>query len=143
MDLLPNESISLQEAKHLLLVAEQAAAAMGQPTNVAVVDAGGHLVAQSRMDGAWFGSIDIALNKAFTARAFDLATDDLAQIAQSVQPAFGVHMANQGRTVIIAGGLPLRRNGRIVGAMGAAGGMPDQDAAVAQAAADAFEKAAG
>jgi len=59
--------------------------------NIAVVDAGGNLVAHVRMDGAWIGSIDISINKAFTSRAFDIETKDLAQHSQSGGQFFGIH----------------------------------------------------
>ena len=56
---------------------------IGQPMNIAVVDTGGNLVAHVRMDTAWIGSVDISINKAWTARAFDIATKELAELSQS------------------------------------------------------------
>jgi uncharacterized protein GlcG (DUF336 family) len=53
--------------------------AVGQPMNIAVVDAGGNLISHIRMDGSWIGSIDISIKKAFTSRAFDITTKDLAK----------------------------------------------------------------
>ncbi|MGK4909460.1 GlcG/HbpS family heme-binding protein [Streptomyces albus] len=108
---------------------------LGQPSNIAVVDAGGHLVAHARMDGAWLGSVDISINKAFTARAFDISTADLAEHAAPGQQFYGISGSNQGRVMIFAGGLPLHRNGQVVGAVGVSGGSGDQDQSVAQAAA--------
>lgn len=70
------------------------------------------------MDGAWIGSVDISINKAFTARAFDIATKDLATNAQPGQQFFGIHGSNHGRVMIFAGGIPLQRDGEIVGAVG-------------------------
>ena len=64
----------LERAKRMITAAETKAREIGQPMNIAVVDEGGNLVAFARMDGAWLGSIDIAINKAFTSRAFDIAT---------------------------------------------------------------------
>lgn len=62
----------------MIAAAEKKVNEGGQPMNIAVADAGGNLVARVRTDGAWLGSIDISINKASTARAFDLSTKDLA-----------------------------------------------------------------
>src|SRR5882757_10200503 len=129
--------ITLADAKRVLAAAERKAEEIGQPMNIAVVDAGGNLVAHIRMDRAWIGSIDIAINKAFTARMFDLATKDLAEKAQPGAPFFGIHETNGGRVVIFAGGVPLRRGKEIVGAVGVSGGSGDQDQTIADAAAAA------
>jgi uncharacterized protein GlcG (DUF336 family) len=85
------------------------------------------------MEGAWLGSIDIAMNKAFTARAFDLATIDLADNAQPGQQFYGIHASNGGKIMIFAGGIPLKRDGDVVGAIGVSGGSKPQDQAVAEA----------
>ena len=106
--------------------------------NIAVVDAGGNLVAHVRMDGAWIGSIDISINKAFTSRAFDISTKDLAQHSQSGGQFFGIHASNSGRIMIFAGGIPLKRDGKVVGAIGVSSGSGEQDHAVAEAGAAAF-----
>jgi uncharacterized protein GlcG (DUF336 family) len=107
--------------------------------NIAVVDDGGNLVSHVRMDGAWIGSIDISINKAFTARAFDISTKDLGENSQPGQQFFGIHASNQGRIMIFAGGIPLKRGGKVVGAIGVSGGSGDQDQTVAEAGASAFE----
>lgn len=86
--------------------------------NIAVVDGGGNLVSHVRMDGAWIGSIDISINKAFTARAFDLPTAQVAENSQPGQQFFGIHASNHGRVMIFAGGVPLQRGGSIAGAIG-------------------------
>ena len=86
------------------------------------------------MDGAWIGSIDISINKAFTARAFDISTAQLAK-NQPGEQFFGIHVSNHGRVMIFAGGVPLRRDGSIIGAIGVSGGSGGQDDAVASAAA--------
>ncbi len=130
--------VSLDDARRVIAAGEARARAIGQPQNIAVVDAGGNLIAHVRMDGAWIGSIDIAINKAFTARALDIATKDLAANAQSGGPFFGIHTTNGGRIVIFAGGVPLKRGDRIVGAVGVSGGDGEQDQTVAEAAAAAY-----
>jgi uncharacterized protein GlcG (DUF336 family) len=106
--------------------------------NIAVADEGGNLVAHVRMDGAWIGSVDISIKKAFTSRAFDIATKDLAKHSQSGGQFFGIHASNGGRIMIFAGGIPLKRDGKVVGAVGVSGGSGEQDHAVAEAGAAAF-----
>lgn len=130
--------LTLEDARRVIAAAEKEAASQGQPMNIAVVDAGGNLVAHVRMDNAWIGSIDISINKAFTARAFDLPTKDLAKESQSGEQFFGIHATNGGRIVIFAGGIPFKRDGKVVGAIGVSGGMGKQDQAVAEAGAKAF-----
>jgi uncharacterized protein GlcG (DUF336 family) len=122
----------------VIAAAEDKAREIGQPMNIAVVDAGGNLVSHVRMDDAWIGSVDIAINKAFTARAFDIATAELAKSSQPGQQFFGIHASNHGRVMIFAGGIPLRRDGSIIGAIGVSGGSDSQDQAVATAGAAIF-----
>jgi len=85
---------------------------IGQPMNIAVVDVGANLTAFMRMDGAWLGSIDIAINKAFTAKAFDISTLDLGRNSQPGDQFFGIHVSNHARVMIFAGGVPIKMNGR-------------------------------
>src|SRR5271167_678354 len=130
--------VKLEDAQRVIAAAQKKAAAIGQPMNIAVADAGGNLVAHVRMDNAWIGSIDISINKAFTARAFDIATKDLATHSQSGGQFFGIHASNHEKIMIFAGGIPLKRDGKVVGAIGVSGGSGDQDHAVAEAGAAAF-----
>lgn len=130
--------VTLEAARRVIAAGEKKAAEIGQPMNIAVVDAGGNLVAHARMDGAWIGSVDISIKKAWTARAFDLPTADLAKESQSGEQFFGIHASNGGRVMIFAGGIPLEKNGQVVGAVGVSGGMGEEDQAVAEAGADAF-----
>jgi uncharacterized protein GlcG (DUF336 family) len=130
--------VTLADARRVIAAAEKKAAAIGQPMNIAVVDSGANLVAHVRMDRAWIGSVDISINKAFTSRAFDISTKDLATHSQSGGQFFGIHASNRGRVMIFAGGIPLRRNNEIVGAIGVSGGSGEQDHAVAEAGAAAF-----
>ena len=131
--------VTLEDARKIIAAAERRAKEIGQPMNIAVADGGGNLVAHVRMDNAWIGSIDIAINKAFTARAFDISTADLARLSQSGNQFFGIHASNHGRVMIFAGGVPLRRGGRVVGGVGVSGGSGDQDHSVAETGAAAFE----
>ncbi len=130
--------LTLEDARRIITAAERKAEEIGQPMNIAVVDEGGNLVAHVRMDRAWIGSVDISINKAWTARAFDISTKELAESSQSGDQFFGIHASNRGRVMIFAGGIPLKRNGQVVGAVGVSGGMGKQDQAVAEAGAAAF-----
>src|SRR3954469_23579095 len=80
----------LDDARRVIAAAEKKATEIGQPMNIAVADEGGNLVAHVRMDDAWIGSIDIAQKKAFTSRAFDISTKDLATHSQSGGQFFGI-----------------------------------------------------
>ena len=132
-------SITLAQARTVIAAAEKKAEEVGQPMNIAVVDAGGNLVAHVRMDGAWLGSIDISINKAFTSRAFDITTKDLGENSQPGQQFYGIHASNKNRIMIFAGGIPLKMEGKVVGAIGVSGGSGVQDHSVAEAGAAAFE----
>ncbi len=129
--------IDLSTARKITAAAEGRASDLGQPMQIAVVDAGGNVVSHSRMDGAWLGSATIALDKAYTARAFDMPTKDLAGMAQSGGPLFGINSTNSGRIIVFPGGIPLVEGGAVVGAIGVSGGTPDQDQEVAEAGAAA------
>jgi len=126
-------SVTLEDARRVIAAAEAKADEIGQPMNIAVVDAGGNLVAHIRQDGAWIGSVDISISKAWTSRAFDIATKDLGDNAQPTQQFFGIHTTNGGRVAIFAGGIPLSRDGMVIGAVGVSGGSGEQDHAVAEA----------
>jgi len=131
-------SVSLEDARRVIAAAEKKAQEIGQPMNIAVTDEGANLVAFIRMANAWIGSIDIAQKKAFTSRAFDIATKDLAQHSQSGNQFFGIHASNDGKIMIFAGGIPLKSGDKVVGAIGVSGGSGEQDHAVAEAGAAAF-----
>ena len=103
--------ISLEEARQIIAAAIKKANEINVKMNIAVVDEGANLVAFERMDGAWIGSIDIAQKKAFTARAFDLDTKSLGENSQSGQQFFGIHVSNNGKIMIFAGGIPIKRGG--------------------------------
>src|SRR6266542_2687151 len=98
--------VTLKDARRVIAAAEKKAGEIGQPMNIAVADAGGNLVAHVRMDGAWLGSVDISIKKAFTSRAFDITTKDLATHSQSVCQFFGIHASNNGMIMIFARGFP-------------------------------------
>lgn len=130
--------IKHEEARQIVSASVQKAGEIGQPMNIAVMDAGRNLVAFERMDGAWVASIDIAIDKAFTSAGRGLSTREIGEMAQPGQPLFGVNTTNGGRIVIFAGGLPLVRDGEVAGAIGVSGGPVDQDEEVAKAGVAAF-----
>ena len=134
-------TLALSDVKRMLEAGEAKAKSIGIAYNIAVVDAGGALIAFTRQDGALIGSIDLAIGKAITARLFDKRTSDLAKMAQPGAPLFGIEQSNGGKVVIFGGGLPVLIGGTIVGAVGASAGTVEQDIAVAEAAAAAVNEA--
>src|ERR1700693_2419711 len=119
-------AVKLEDARRVISAAEKKAREIGQPMNIAVADGGGNIVAHIRMDDAWIGSIDISMKKAYTSSAFEIETKELAKYAQSGGQFFGVHASNDGKVMIFAGGVPLKREGKALGAMaggGAEGGQ--------------------
>ncbi len=129
--------LTLNDARKIIGSASAKAMEIGQPMNIAVVDAGGNLLAFERMEGAWLGSIDISIKKAWTSRAFNISTQDLSGPSQPGQQFFGIHGSNDGKVMIFAGGIPLKRGDEIIGAIGVSGGSGKQDQAVAEAGAAA------
>lgn len=132
-------TLTLADARSLIAAGEKQANDLGVPYNLAVVDAGGALIAHVRMDGAWLGSIDISIHKAWTARAFDMATEDLAKMSQSGKPLFGINTTNHEKVIVFGGGVPIKVGDVVVGGFGASGGTVDQDVKVADAALAAFD----
>ena len=105
--------INAEQAIKVLHAARDKAEEIHTLMDIAVVDAGGNLKAFLRMDGAWIGSIDISQKKAYTSRAFDIATKDLATHSQSGGQFFGIHASNNGKIMIFAGGIPLKKDGKV------------------------------
>ena len=130
--------LQLTDARRIIAAATAEAEKIGQPMNIAVVDEGGNLLAFERMANAWLGSIDISIKKAWTSRAFDIETKALGENSQSGDQFFGIHASNDGKVMIFAGGIPLKKDGKIVGAIGISGGSGEQDHAVAEAGAAAL-----
>ncbi|MGO2520507.1 MAG: GlcG/HbpS family heme-binding protein [Microbacterium sp.] len=91
-------SVTLEDARGVIAAAEKRADEIGQPMNIAVVDAGGNLVAHVRQDGAWIGSVNISINKAWTSKAFDISTKDLGDNSQPTQQFFGIQNTNGARS---------------------------------------------
>ncbi|QHN04063.1 heme-binding protein [Granulicella sp. WH15] len=128
-----HNTVTLEQARTIIAAATKKAEELGQPMNIAVVCAGNHLLAFERMPGAWLGSVDISISKAWTSRAFNISTKDLGDNSQPGQQFFGINASNQGKVMIFAGGIPLLHEGKVVGAIGVSGGSGEQDHAVAEA----------
>ncbi|TJY42776.1 heme-binding protein [Cohnella pontilimi] len=132
--------ITLEIAKVLLHAAEQRAKQLGLSQDIAIVDEGGNLIAFHRMDEALIAGIDIAINKAWTAVAMKRPTSNLAQSSLPNDPTYGINTTNQGRIVILGGGIPLTKDGKMVGGIGVSGASSAQDIEVANAAVQRFEQ---
>jgi uncharacterized protein GlcG (DUF336 family) len=135
--------LSLSEATRVLAAAEEKAISIGRPVNCCVVDEGGHLIAQIRMDGAWKGGAELACRKAYTACALEMQTKELVNLVRSGEECTGISGSNHERLLVATGGIPLRRNGRLMGAIGISGGMGNQDQSIAEAAARAYSNELG
>ena len=123
--------ITLQAADAVVAAAVQKAQELDTRMNIAVVDGGNNLKAFRRMDGAWLGSIDIAMKKARTARSFDMPTGDLGQLSQPGGPLFNIEHSNDG-LITFPGGIPLvSPEGVVLGAIGVSGSTVENDHAVA------------
>lgn len=131
-------TVDLETATQLVQAAKREAREINVPMNIAVVDRGGNLVTFERMNDAWLASIDIAIDKAFTAASLQMPTSDLAEPSQPGESLYGLNTTNDGRIVVFGGGIPLEVEGSVVGAVGVSGGAVEQDQQVAQAAVDAF-----
>ena len=130
--------VALSDAMRVIDAAIKKAQDIDTKMNIAVVDAGGNLKAFVRMDGAYLGSIDIALKKARTSRLFDAPTGVLGTMTQPGGPLFGVEESNGG-LITFAGGLPLKNaKGEVIGAIGVSGSSVENDLTVAEAGAAAF-----
>ena len=130
--------LTLAAARAAIDAVHAEARSMGVAMSCAVVDSGDQLVAFERMDAADLVGITLALDKAFTALANRMPTRDLAPIVQPGTEFYGYDSAAGGRMIVFAGGMPLERDGVLVGAVGVSGGDADQDQRAVEAAVRAF-----
>ncbi|PIB38281.1 GlcG/HbpS family heme-binding protein [Maribacter sp. 4G9] len=129
-------NITLAQAEKAIAAAKQKSTAIDTKMNIAIVDAGANLVAFSRMDGAWLGSLDIAIKKAKTARYFDMNTGVIGELSQPGQPLFNIEHSNDG-LITFPGGVPIKNaSGEIIGAIGVSGSSVENDHTVAEAGAN-------
>lgn len=126
------KEMHLELADRLAACIEDRAKEMGLSVVTAISDASGHPILVRSMDGAYRGSYDVAVNKTFTAIAFQRSTRELGEVAQPGQPLYGVQFTNQGKIVIFAGGEILRNKGSIIGALGISGGSAEEDGMLAE-----------
>jgi uncharacterized protein GlcG (DUF336 family) len=126
--------MNLELAKKLIERAEEEANKLNIPMVISIVDESGNFIACHRMDDALLVSVDIAQNKAWTAVAMKMSTEELAQLVGEGKELYGINTTNNGRIVVFGGGIPLRKNGKIIGAIGVSGGSVEEDIQVAQAA---------
>lgn len=125
--------INLEQANAIMKAAYEKALEMDVKMDIAVVDAGANLKAFVRMDGAWLGSIDIAIKKAKTARFFDMPTGEIGKISQPGGSLFNIEGSNGG-LITFPGGIPLKNaDGTIIGAIGVSGSSVEDDHTVAEA----------
>ncbi|TAM82175.1 MAG: heme-binding protein [Acidobacteria bacterium] len=140
MEALSTKDISLEQALLIVGKAIEKANAIHTKMDIAVVDAGCNLKAFARMDGAWQGSIDIAIKKARTARFFDMPTGEIGKLSQPGGPLFNIEHSNGG-LITFPGGVPIKTSdGTIIGAVGVSGSTVENDHAVAEAGAAAAGK---
>lgn len=130
--------LTLGAAKAMLKAAMADARSMRVAMTVAIVDSGGQLVALERMDAADLITITLAQDKAWTALMNRMPTRDLAPLVQPGAEFYGYESIGRGRTIVFAGGMPLLRDGTLVGGVGVSGGSVEEDQAIVDAAVAAF-----
>lgn len=132
------ENITEKKAVAAVEAARKKSEELGVKMNIAVVDAGANLKAFLRMDGAWLGSIDIAIKKAKTARYFDMNTGEIGKLSQPGGSLYNIEHSNDG-LITFPGGVPIADDeGGVIGAIGVSGDTVENDLAVATAGADAL-----
>ncbi len=124
------------QAAHAMTQA--AAQQLGIRVNIAVVDSAGNLAAFLRMPGAPLHSIDIAIDKAYTAASFGLATSGWSEALRAHSEAVRQGLVLRARFVAFGGGLPVVEGGQRVGAIGVSGGSEGEDEDCARAALNAL-----
>ena len=132
--------LTLAAARRVMAAAEAAAREMKVAMSVAVVDSGDQLVAFARMDGADLVSVGLSRDKAFSALVNRMPTRDLAPLVQPGAEFYGYDSLAGGRMVVFAGGMPLLRDGVLVGAIGVSGGSGDEGQRAADAAVAAIDQ---
>ena len=126
-------NITLDQAQNAIKAAMAKAGELGVKMNIAVVDAGANLTAFARMDGAWLGSVDIAIKKAKTARFFDMNTGEIGKLSQPGGSLYNIEHSNNG-LITFPGGIPIRdKSNQIIGAIGVSGDTVENDHTVAEA----------
>lgn len=130
--------LDIADARTLIAGATQKATEIGVPMCIAIVDESGQLIAFERMDGGKITSSIIAQDKAYTAAGAQRSTESYGTASQPGSPAYGINSAIGGRLLVVAGGLPVVVDGKVVGGIGLSSGTPEQDKTCAQAGIDHF-----
>ncbi|MBB6448262.1 uncharacterized protein GlcG (DUF336 family) [Geomicrobium halophilum] len=132
-------TLNLNAAKTLIEAAEHESQNLGVSMVISILDEGGNLIATHRMDDAWLASVDIAQNKAWTSVALKMPTSNLADATVPQGELYGLNTTNQGKIVVFGGGIPLIKDGKVIGAVGVSGSTVSHDVQVAEAAVKTFE----
>ncbi|WP_037321477.1 heme-binding protein [Salegentibacter sp. Hel_I_6] len=131
-------NVTLEQAQKIIAAAEKKSKELDVKMDIAVVDSGANLTAFARMDGAWLGSVDIAIKKAKKARFFDMNTGEIGKLSQPGESLFNIEHSNSG-LITFPGGVPLKnKTGEIIGAVGVSGSSVENDHAVANYAAESI-----
>ncbi|TGB11788.1 heme-binding protein [Streptomyces sp. MZ04] len=130
--------LTIQDAEALVSAAHRAAEAAGVMVSVTVLDAGGHLLAFRRDDRAVLISGETSTRKAYTALQLNAPTAGLVDLVKPDGPFHTLPTALDRPLLFIAGGIPVHRDGRLIGAIGVGGGAPEQDHGFATAAVEAL-----
>ncbi len=133
-------SINLKQARHLIHRVEQEAEKIGVKAVVAVADSGANTIAVECMDDSYIASYDIAVNKAFTCVSLKMSTKALSGLAKPGESLYGIQFTNNGRIVIFGGGVPLIKEGKVIGAVGVSGGTEEQDTYLGEFAEKVFKE---
>jgi uncharacterized protein GlcG (DUF336 family) len=126
-------NITLAQAETIIAAAKEKAADINTKMNICVVDTGSNMVAFVRNDGAWLGSVDIAIKKAKTAMFFQMDTAELSPLVQPGKPLYNIEHSNGGLITFPGGAVIKNENGEIIGAIGVSGSTVDDDEKVAKA----------
>src|SRR5699024_3059788 len=141
MGFIHKKSISQELAQKMIAEAIDRAEQIGISVNVAVVDDGGHLTAFSRMDRAAILSIDISINKAYTAAAFGIPTHEWYELINNHE-ALKTGIVHTDRLIVFGGGYPIRNGNHLAGGIGVSGGTEEEDQQCCQAALKLLESTA-
>ena len=127
VDTVSSKDLTLDEARRIIRRVEAEAERIGVKAVVAAANSGANIIAVECMDDAYIASYDIAVNKAFTSVSLKMATKTLKPLAQPGGSLYGIQHTNNGKIVIFGGGVPLIRNGKVIGAIGVSGGSEEED----------------
>ena len=132
-----DSNLSLEKARKIIRAGERKAKEMNIAAVFAVVNPEGNLIIEERMDNAILVSIEVAYKKAYTAAALKLNTEDLTALVQPGAMFYGLQ--SDPKYIVFGGGMLLKVDGKIVGAVGVSGGSAQEDMEIAKACVKAFE----